>query len=189
MNDLDEIRKRINKRRGKILTDYHFTKLYNAMTKLMVIMIVGLAVLSYVKISPNGTYIKDYILNSDYYETISLWISEHIFFSVNDMNVSTNISYTHVSDNYYTSSSNEVLNFDNGRVIYVGEQDILGNYVTVLLANGVEVTYGQMNDIFVSAYDSVEAATILGTYDDRLIMIFTKGDNEIDYSSFLELLS
>ncbi len=189
MNDLDEIRKRISQRKGRTLTDHHFTKLYNAMMKLMVVMLVGLAVLSYVKISPNGTYIKDYILNSDYYESVSLWISQHLFVNTNDLNVSTYVAYTHISDNYYTSSSNEVLNFDSGRVIYVGNQDLLGNYVTVLLSNGVEVTYGQMNDIFVSVYDSVEASTILGTYDDRLMMVFTKDDDEIDYTTFLELLS
>ncbi len=188
MNDLDDIRKRINKRQGKTLTNHHFTILYNAMTKMMVVMLVGLAVLSYVKISPNGTYIQDYILNSDYYNMVSSWISQHLFVS-DDMIVSTQVSYTHISDNYYTNSTNEVLNFDNGRVIYVDYQDILGNYVTILLDNGIEITYGQMNDVFVSVYDKVEASTILGTYDDNLIIIFTQDGQEIDYSTFIELYS
>ncbi|MCD8027881.1 MAG: M23 family metallopeptidase [Erysipelotrichaceae bacterium] len=151
-------------------------------------MLVGLAVLSYVKISPNGTYIKDYILNNDYYETVSLWIAQHLFTN-NDIAVSSQVSYTHISDNYYKSSTNEVLNFDNGRVIYVDYQEILGNYVTVLLENGIEVTYGQMNVVFVSVYDSVESATILGTYDDSLIIIFNQDGQEIDYSTYLELYS
>ncbi|MCD7894841.1 MAG: M23 family metallopeptidase [Erysipelotrichaceae bacterium] len=188
MNDLDEIRRRINHRREKKLTNDHFTKLYNAMTKLMVVMLVGLAVSSYIKISPNGTYIKDYILNSSYYETITSWISQHLS-SNNDMTVSSNVSYTHIQDNYYTSTSNEVLSFAKGRVIYVGNQDILGNYITVLLENGIEVTYGQVNDIFVSVYDTIDEATILGTYSDELIIIFNQDGNEIDYSTFIELLS
>ena len=85
--------------------------------------------------------------------------------------------------------SNEVLNFDKGRVIYVGKQDMLGQYVTVLLENNIEVTFGQMTDVFVSAYDQVDAATILGTYQNQVMIIFTQGEKEIDYSTFEELIS
>ena len=92
-------------------------------------------------------------------------------------------------DNYYTNQSNEVLNFDKGRVIYVGKQDMLGQYVTVLLENNIEVTFGQMTDVFVSAYDQVDAATILGTYQNQVMIIFTQGEKEIDYSTFEELIS
>ena len=105
------------------------------------------------------------------------------------MTVSSTVSYTHVKDNYYKSQTNEVLNFATGRVIYVGKQNLLGNYVTVLLENNVEVTFGNMQDVFVGLYDQVEEATILGTYDNQVMIIFTQGEQEIDYSTFEELIS
>ena len=66
MNDIDEIRRRMEKRRAHrhpVLTDRHFSKIYNGMIKAMVALLVGIAICAYVKVSPNGDYIKDYVLN------------------------------------------------------------------------------------------------------------------------------
>ena len=46
-----------------------------------------------------------------------------------------------------------------------------------------------MQDVFVGLYDQVEEATILGTYDNQVMIIFTQGEQEIDYSTFEELIS
>lgn len=195
MNDVDEIRKRMEKRRmyrHPVLTDRHFSKLYNGMIKAMVALLVGIAICAYVKVSPNGDYIKEYVLNDLQFSNMTKWINEQ-FLSFNQKEdavlVSSKVSYTHVKDNYYTNQSNEVLNFGPGRVIYVGEQNLLGKYVTVLLENNVEVTFGNMQDVFVSLYDQVEESTILGTYENQVMIIFTQGEQEIDYSTFEELIS
>ena len=103
--------------------------------------------------------------------------------------VSNQVNYTHVKDNFYTNQTNEVLNFSKGRVIYVGEQKLLGKYITVLLDNNVEVTYGQLTDVFVSLYDQVDTATIIGTYNKQVMIIFTQGEKEIDYDTFEEISS
>ena len=145
------------------------------------------------KVSPNGEYIKDYVLNDMHFTELTKWVNNQLL-SFNKKNdnaatVSSQVSYKNIKDNYYTNQSNEVLNFDKGRVIYVGKQDMLGQYVTVLLENNIEVTFGQMTDVFVSAYDQVDAATILGTYQNQVMIIFTQGEKEIDYSTFEELIS
>lgn len=195
MNEIDEIRKRMSRRKGKrqpALTDYHFLKIYNGMIKCMVVLLVGVAICAYVKVSPNGEYIKDYVLNDMKFNEVTKWINHQILSWNQDgqiATVSSQVAYTNIKDNYYTNQSNEVLNFDKGRVIYVGKQDILGQYVTVLLENNIEVTFGQLTDVFVSAYDQVDAATILGTYQDQVMIIFTQGEREIDYSTFEELIS
>lgn len=195
MNDIDEIRKRMEKRRAQrhpILTDRHFSKFYNAMIKAMVALLVGIAVCAYVKISPNGEHIKNYVLNDLQFSKVTQWINNEILSFQNQdetATVSSKISYTHIKDNYYTNQTNEALNFGKGRVIYVGEQDMLGKYVTVLLENNVEVTFGNLQDVFVSLYDQVEESTILGTYEDQIMIIFTQGEQEIDYSTFEELIS
>lgn len=195
MSEIDEIKKRMEKRKmmkNPILTDHHFLKLYNGMIKFMVVFLVGVAICSYVKISPNGTYIKDYIFNDLHFNEMTKWINHQILSFQNQetsTTVSKKVGYTLIEGNYYTNQSNEVINFDRGRVIYVGKQDMLGQYVTVLLENNVEVTFGQLTDVFVGLYDQVDAATILGTYQDKVMIIFTQGEKEIDYSTFEELIS
>ena len=120
------------------------------------------------------------------------WINQQLtrFISDDDaVTVSNQVNYTHVRDNFYTNQTNEVLNFSKGRVIYVGEQKLLGKYITVLLDNNVEVTYGQLTDVFVSLYDQVDTATIIGTYNKQVMIIFTQGEKEIDYDTFEEISS
>jgi Peptidase family M23. len=195
VNEVEEIKKRMKRRKNRYhpaLTDHHFLKFYNGMIKCMVVLLVGVAVCSYVKVSPNGTLIKDYIFNDLHFNEMVRWINHQLLSFQNkdsSLAVSKQVGYTHIEDNLYSNQSNEVLNFDKGRVIYVGEQDILGKYVTILLENNVEVTYGLLNDVFVGLYDQVDAATILGTYHEKVMIIFTQGEREIDYSTFEELLS
>ena len=193
MNEIDEIKKRIRIRKNqkRQLTDYHFKRLYNGMIKTMVVLLVVVTIGAYVKVSPNGTLIKDYIFNDQNFKQSINWIQTQFHTLLNKDNsvlVSKKVSYTHLKDNYYTNQSNEVLNFEKGRVIYVGEQNMLGHYVTVLLENNVEVTFGNMNDVFVNLYDQVDAATILGTYQDKVLIVFTQGEKELDYETFEEFI-
>lgn len=195
MNDLDEIKRRMEKRRAKknpVLTDYHFSKIYNTMIKCMVVLLVGISICAYVKVSPNGEFIKEYVLNDQHFLEVSKWMNQQLMNftdSKDTMSVSHKVSYTHIKDNYYTNQTNEVLSFSKGRVIYVGQQDLLGQYVTILLENNIEVTFGQLTDVFVSLYDQVDMSTILGTYNKQLMIIFVQGEKEIDYDSFEEIIS
>lgn len=194
MNEIDEIKRRMEKRRARanpVLTDRHFSKFYNAMIKCMVVLMVIIAVCAYVKVSPNGEQVKDYIFNDLNFQQVTKWFQQQLSHLNNNesISVSHQVSYTHIKDNYYTNQSNEVLNFSKGRVIYVGEQKLLGKYVTVLLENNIEVTYGQLTDVFVSLYDKIEEATIIGTYNEQVMIIFTQGEKEIDYDTFEDLSS
>lgn len=194
MNDIDEIRERINQRKTnrykKTLNDYHFMKLYNSVIKMMVVMIVLLAVFTYMKIAPSNHYIQDYILANTNYIELKEWIGKQFYsFFPNNMaiNVSSQIEYKHINDNLYTNSTNEVVNFMDGRVIYKGEQELLGNYITILMKNNIEVTFGNMTDIFVNEYDLVEQGTILGTCQDNVLIVFRQGQKEIDYETFKKI--
>ena len=55
MSDLDEIRKRMQKRKGTKypLNDDNFKRFYNFMIKFMVVILVVLVSMSYVKLNPN----------------------------------------------------------------------------------------------------------------------------------------
>ena len=189
MNDIDEIRKRIKDRKQdkeKILTDYHFSKFYNGMVKCMIIMLTLLIVGAFVKVSPYASVIDTYVLNDKYYKQFIDMGTRYIqqLFENDSIVVSKQISYVHIKDNFYTNNTNEVLNFSNGRVIYVGNQPIMNNYVIVLLENNIEVTYANLSDVFVELYDSVEGGTIIGTYNEEIMLIFNEGIQEITYETF-----
>lgn len=191
MNDINDIKKRINKRKGnrykKKLTDYHFLKFYNSMIKIMVIMLTILAIGTYLKISPDGNYITDHIMSNIHYEELKSWINTQFYNFFPDtslVNVSSAVEYTHIKDNLYTNNTNEVVNMKKGRIIYKGEQDLLGDYITILTDDNVEITFGGLTDIFVAEYDMADKGTILGTCENEVIIIFSHNDKEIDYETF-----
>ena len=65
MSELDEVRKRMNRRKGnQPLTDYHFKKLYNGMIRFMVMIVVILSSLIIVKNHDlEGTILNNKMLN------------------------------------------------------------------------------------------------------------------------------
>lgn len=193
MNDLEETRKRLKKRKSisshspKPLSDKHFNKLYNNMIKCMILILVGLAVMTYIKLNPTGG-VKEYILNDTNFKSFTTWAS-NTFLSflpdTNDVPVNSTVMYTHVSEDYYKNNSNEVVNFKNGKVIYTGTKEMVGSYVVVLLENGVQVTYSGLNDVFVKLYDKVEQGMVLGTYEEKVMLQFEYLGKEISYETFL----
>lgn len=195
MKDIEEVRKRMNQRKSNKyknkLTDFHFSKFYNLMIKCMVVLLVVMAVVTYLKVTPNGQYISEHVFSKIHYDELMTWINTQFYqFFPSEVSsiVSSEISYTHIEDNLYTNHSNEVVNFSKGRVIYLGEGELLGKYITVLLDNNVEVTFGKLTDVFVSQFDTVEEATILGTCEDNVMIIFTQGEKEIDYETFESII-
>ncbi len=185
MKDIDEIKNRINRRKKSVLTDSHFKKFYNFMIKCMVVLVLMISIGSVVKDSPNGVYIKKYFL-----DVFSLSKIENYFFGLfqqpdNTTAVSNEVFYSHLEDNYYTSNSNEGMSLSDGIVVEKGNSPMLGNYITVL-NDDLSVTYGQLEDVFVNQYDEVDKNMVIGTYSEKILIVFSKGDKEIDYSTFEE---
>lgn len=188
MSDIEEVRKRLQKRKGnhKSLNDNSFKKIYNGMIRLMVLLLVGLSIVTYTKVFPD-TNIKEYILNDQNYKVFTNWVASTFlnFLPNNDITVSGGVEYTHLDDKYYSNNTNEVINFKNGKVIYTGSQEMIGNYVVVLFDNDVQVTYSNMQDVFVKLYDTVEQGMVLGTYNEKVALEFERLGKKITYETFL----
>lgn len=189
MNDIDTVRKRMKKRKGdyKPLNDSNFKNVYNLMIKGMVVLLIGISIITYVKLNPN-TSIKDYILNDEYFNAATDWISNTMFGFLphkEDIPVNAAVTYMHVEGNYYKNSSNEVINFEKGKVIYTGSQEEMGSYVVVLFENDVQVTYSGLQEIFVSLYDTVEQGMVIGTYNEKVILLFERLGKDISYETYL----
>lgn len=187
MDDLDEVRKRIQKRRGvkKPLNDDNFKRFYNFMVKFMVVIVVALVSLSYVKLNPNSS-IKEMVLNDVNYKAVTSWISDTLFSFLpdEDVSVSSAVTYQNISGDYFKNNSNEVLSITDGRVIETGIDDGSGSYVTVLGKDEVEITYGNIDNVMVALYDEVAQGMILGSYQEQLILKFEYLGEEITYEEY-----
>lgn len=187
MDDLDEVRKRMQKRCGvkKPLNDDNFKHFYNFMVKFMVVIVVALVSLSYVKLNPDSN-IKEMILNDANYKAVTSWISDTLFSFLpdEDISVSSAVTYQNVSGDYFKNNSNEVLSITEGRVIETGIDDSSGSYVTVLGKDEVEITYGNIDNVMVALYDEVTQGMILGSYQDQLILKFEYLGEEITYEEY-----
>ena len=187
MDDLDEVRKRIQKRRGvkKPLNDDNFKRFYNFMIKFMLVIVVALVSLSYVKLNPNSS-IKEMVLNDVNYKAVTSWISDTLFSFLpdEDVSVSSAVTYQNISGDYFKNNSNEVLSITDGRVIETGVDDGSGSYVTVLGKDEVEITYGNIDNVMVALYDEVAQGMILGSYQEQLILKFEYLGEEITYEEY-----
>lgn len=75
----------------------------------------------------------------------------------------------------------------DGIVVYVGEKDKYGNVVIMETNNGVNVWYGNLCNVNVKMYDSLVSGTYLGEVcNNMLYLVFSKGNNFLDYSEYLE---
>lgn len=187
MNDLDEVRKRIQKRKGvkQPLNDDNFKRFYNFMIKFMVIIVVGLVSLSYLKLNPDSK-LKEMILNDSNYKAVTSWISDTLFSFLPDeeVTVSSEVTYQQVDGDYFKNNSNEVLSMAKGRVIETGSDEETGGYVIVLGNDEVQITYRNIDNIMVTLYDEVEEGMILGSYQDQLVLEFEYLGKEISYQDY-----
>lgn len=187
MSDLDDVRKRMQKRRGtsKPLNDDNFKRFYNFMVKFMVVILVVLVSMSYIKINPDSN-IKKMILNDTNYKAVTSWISDNLFSFLpnDDVAVSSGVEYQHVKDEYYKNNSNEVLSIESGRVIATGNDENLGDYVVILGKNDVEITYSKIDNIMVTLYDEVDQGMVLGSYQDQFVLQFEHLGKEISYEEY-----
>ena len=101
------------------------------------------------------------------------------------------IKYNTISK-YYDGVSLSVSNnllvpiLESGMVVFVGEKENYGSTVIVEGVDGVDVWYGNLENINVQMYDFVEKGSALAsTSSDKLYLVFKKDGENIDYEKYL----
>lgn len=85
-----------------------------------------------------------------------------------------------VGENYMIPS------LEGGLVIFIGEKENYGNTVIVQQSNGIDVWYGNTQNITVKLYDYVKTGDLLGeTKDQTLYLLFQKDGNNLKYQDYL----
>lgn len=74
---------------------------------------------------------------------------------------------------------------ESGLVVYVGVKEEYGMSVVVKQNNGIDVIYGNVDNVEVKVYDYVEKDSIFASSKSELILIFEKDGEKLDYKEFI----
>ena len=101
-----------------------------------------------------------------------------------------NLVYKDISEYYdgeklLVSKNTLVNNITSGVVVFSGEKDNYGNTVIIQGIDGVDIWYGNLENVSVSLYDYIEANTVIGETKDEYLYLVIKKDNEyIKYEDY-----
>lgn len=176
MSEIDEAKKRIEKRR-KPLNDHNFKKLYNSMIRLMVMMIVVLGSLIVLK----NPELEKNIFNGAHLQKVITYLSQTVMdFLPEDMQVSQDVSYTKLKGNYYQGNSNQVVALKLGKITRINKDQ-----VKMIDEKGVEITFSSLKDIQVKEKQEVKQGDVIATYQQKFRMTFRYLGKNITYQEYL----
>ena len=85
-----------------------------------------------------------------------------------------------VSDKYL------VPNQLSGLVVFIGEKEGYGNTVIIQQANGIDLWYGNIENVSVKLYDYVEKGDLIGnTKDTNLYLVYKKDGVVLNYEDYI----
>lgn len=188
MNDVEKVRHRMEKRKGnyKPLNDHNFKLVYNAMIKSMVILVVSIVTVIGIKTNMFAN-IQNTVLDNKMFQQAVSFVQDtflDILPSEKSIEVNSEITYQQLGNDYFKNNSNEVVNFEKGKVIAKGNVENK-EYVTILFYNDVQVSYMEIENITVNLYQEVDQGTVIGNYDDKFKMKFEKLGKEISYETYI----
>ena len=74
----------------------------------------------------------------------------------------------------------------SGLVVFIGEKEGYGNTVIIQQANGIDLWYGNIEDVNVELYDYVEQGDLIGNTKDTILYLVYKKDGEIlNYEDYI----
>ena len=76
---------------------------------------------------------------------------------------------------------------ESGMVVFTGEKEGYGNIVIIQQVDGVDMWYGNLQNINVNLYDYVEKGKLLGeVVDTSLYLVYQKEGKYIDYKEYIK---
>ena len=74
----------------------------------------------------------------------------------------------------------------SGLVVFIGEKEGYGNTVIIQQANGIDLWYGNIENVNVKLYDFVEKGDLIGNTKDNILYLVYKKDGEvINYEDYI----
>ncbi len=190
----DYLKKFKNKRRVDNKASFNYKGL---LSKFLLAIIFFLVSIIYTNISDKNLLLyKDYVLTESLpFTKIKGWYEE-LFGEVlpsdnnNQMVFDGKLVFKSIEDYYdgekLTLNTNTLINnVSSGIVVFIGEKDNYNNTVIIQGIDGVDVWYGNLQNVSVKLYDYVEKNTVIGeTIDDKLYLVLKKDNNYLKYEDY-----
>lgn len=176
--------------------------IYSILVKTLIVVVLFLASLIYIKQSDkNKNNFKNVVYNNSLsfakiYNVYKKYLGDVIpfknIFKDNTKLVSseklTYKSITKKDNGYLLSITNNytVSSITSGIVIENKKDSNYINMITVQDKNGLNITYGILNDINVKLYDYIEKGEIIGVASDKLYLSFKKDNKYLSYEEVLK---
>ena len=164
----------------------------NILLKMTLSLFILLSILSICKLSPNT---KELIKEELFQTSFDFSFFNNLFSKVFENNETKSVSNEVVKYKSYTPyldgvkvdiSKDETINLiDSGIVVYIGEKEGYGNTIIVQQSNGVDVWYGNIDNVNVNLYDYLTKNTIIGSSKDSLYLVFQKNGEFLDYKDYI----
>lgn len=102
-----------------------------------------------------------------------------------------NLEYTSIKDykdgaELTVSENYNVKMIESGLVVFIGEKEDFGKCIIVQQSNGIDVTYGNIDNTDIKVYDYIEKGTIIGVAKNKLYLNFTKDGESLDYKTYIK---
>ncbi|MDD2489940.1 MAG: M23 family metallopeptidase [Bacilli bacterium] len=208
MDDIDLIKKRISKKRksfnqkiNKNILKNNYPWTYIFLSKIMILLVIFLSLLIYLKNNPTQKlYLYDQIFGNNFpfakvnnvyqkyfgnilpfqdifnrYKTV---FEEKLVYQ--EANIYKDGVVLTVNPNYLVPIQ------ENGIIIFIGDKEDYGKTVIVQQANGIDLWYGNLNQINVNLYDYVAKGSYLGEIkDNKLYLVYKKEGKVLDYKKYI----
>lgn len=193
------VEKYLNKK-GKKSSGKSF--IYKFMIRVFVCVLLVLALLIFLKYDKNNKQIiyKYLYENNINFATLNNWYQKHFGDILPFQNiVKDNTKLVFNEDLVYKDASvykdGVKLNVDSnylvpiiesGIVVFIGDKDDYGKTVIIQQVDGVDVWYGNVDNINVSLYDYVSKGEFLAEANNSFYMVFQKNGKYIKYQDYLK---
>lgn len=204
MSEIDKIKRRINKRKVKVDINNEVkdlsnngksSSLFKVLMGIMTVYALFVSVAIYAKKDENAialnkvlnTNINFTSFNKSLNKLLDFRIIDNSNEYIHDSVVSSNVTYLSLGDDYYTSEGNLVVALYDGVITYVNGKD--ESYTIIVEYDcGVRATYDNMNEVNVFVNDRIYSEDILGSYTDKVKIIFIKDSSKISYEEVISII-
>lgn len=204
MSEIDKIKRRINKRKVKIdindevkdlSSNSKSSNLFKILMGIMTVYALFMSVAIYAKKDENAVALNKVLntninfssFNKSLNKLLNFRIIDNSNEDIHDSVVSSNVTYLSLGDDYYTSEGNLVVALDDGVITYVNGKD--ESYTIIVEYDcGVRATYDNMSEVNVFVNDRIYSEDILGSYSDKVKIIFIKDSSKISYEEVISII-
>lgn len=160
--------------------------------KLILSIFILFGVLSIIKLSPDT---KDAIKKELFETNLDFSAVNNLFSKIFPIEESVPVSNDGIKYKKYTpyldgvkvsTTEGESINLiESGIVVFIGNKEGYGKTLIVQQSNGVDVWYGNLDNINVNIYDYINKNTVIGESKGELYLVFQKNGEFLDYKNYI----